>query len=358
MWTAFISIIVVAGGIAFRTHAASLHFSIAESITLSSPPATFTIATGSVADALITNATSIAVTLSQTTGGNFTLLSPSYDLSVATSTGGGSAVVSCSGGIETATLSQATGSTVYTITPGGTSCTNAVPTTPTSPSTPIGTGGGGSAYDLSINGGVTTTASTGVMLSLYGTGAYTMEVSNTSDFAGAQWIPYVTSLSWTLASSTGEQTVFVRYRAIAGSIVGNAQASIDLAETAAASPTTTIIIATSTTAGMSVSQLQGLIASLEAQLQVLLSRVSGMTSTSFARDLSFGMTGSDVTALQQFLITRASGPAAAKLSDSGTTDFFGTLTLNALVEFQKKAGIEPAVGYFGTITRKYIGGLE
>src|ERR1019366_6342062 len=73
--------------------------------------------------------------------------------------------------------------------------------------------GGSSSYDLSINGGASTTATSSVTLSLYGTGAYTMELSNTPSFASSTWIPYVTSMPWTLASSTGEQTVFVQYRA-------------------------------------------------------------------------------------------------------------------------------------------------
>jgi hypothetical protein len=108
-------------------HAAPLNFATAESVTLSSPATTLTIATGSVADVLQINATSVVVTLSQTTGGSFIVLSPSYDLSVATSSGGGSVAISCSGGIETATLSQSTGSTVYTVTPSGTNCASASP---------------------------------------------------------------------------------------------------------------------------------------------------------------------------------------------------------------------------------------
>src|ERR1035441_7508182 len=108
-------------------HAAPLNFATAESVTLSSPATTLTIATGSLADVLQINATSVLVTLSQTTGGDFIILSPSYDLSVATSSGGGSVTISCSGGIETATLSQSTGSTVYTVTPSTTNCANASP---------------------------------------------------------------------------------------------------------------------------------------------------------------------------------------------------------------------------------------
>ncbi len=110
---------------AAQAHAAPLNFATAESITLSSPQTTLTVATSSLADALGVNATSVLVMLSQTTGGSFTLLSPSYDLSIATSSGGGTATISCSGGIETATLSQTTGSTVYTVTPTTSNCATA-----------------------------------------------------------------------------------------------------------------------------------------------------------------------------------------------------------------------------------------
>ncbi len=55
--------------------------------------------------------------------------------------------------------------------------------------------------------------------------------------------------------------------------------------------------------------------------------------------------------LQDFLISQNSGPAARKLKAHGTTNTFGTLTLNALIEFQKKEGIKPASGYFGPVTR-------
>jgi len=117
-------------GIAFGAHivfAAPLNFATAESISIVSPATTLTIATGSAADVLQVNATSVAVTLSSSTGGTFTLISPSYDLSVATSSGGGTVATSCSTqGVVSTTISQSTGSTVYTITPGGTTCSGSV----------------------------------------------------------------------------------------------------------------------------------------------------------------------------------------------------------------------------------------
>jgi hypothetical protein len=119
---------LVSGTILFgiaSAHAAPLNFATAEFIALSSPQTTLTIATGSFADSLDAYATSVLITLSNTTGGTFTLFSPSYDLSVATSSGGGSAAVSCNGGVESAVLSQSTGMAAYTITLTTNECASA-----------------------------------------------------------------------------------------------------------------------------------------------------------------------------------------------------------------------------------------
>jgi murein L,D-transpeptidase YcbB/YkuD len=105
------------------------------------------------------------------------------------------------------------------------------------------------------------------------------------------------------------------------------------------------------------------LAALQAQLQALLREVAarGIAATQtasssfqFTRDLKFGMAGDDVNELQLFLIRENTGPAARKLAAHGTTKNFATLTLNALIEFQKKAGIKPASGYFGPITRAKV----
>ena len=522
----FLFLIAVSGGAVLCAHAAPLNFSTAESITISSPPTTLTIATSSVADALTANATSVLVTLSQTTGGSFTLLSPSYDLSVATSSGGGSATISCSGGIETATLSQTTGSTVYTVTPTAQNCANAsapiitvsptstnitsnsatitwttnipadstvsygttpsygatstvstpvtahsilltglststlyhfavtsasygtsttsgdysfttasgiqnnaaVPTffpaagtyygaqnvtiscttpvstiydttdgtTPTASSTaytipvsvstseplnaicaasgysnsavvsanyviqpavnnastPTATGGGGSAYDLSINGGAATTATPSVTLSLYATGAYTMEVSNSPAFIGSAWVPYATALPWELAQNPGTQTVYAQFKSVGGTVVGSAQASIDFVSASSVSTVSSPSQSSATTTASLTAEL----ANLESQLAILQAQANGTASLTapfvFTRNLYFGITGNDVKQLQLFLISQNSGSAARKLKAHGTTEYFGTLTQNALIEFQKKAGIKPASGYFGAITRK------
>ncbi|HVU80020.1 MAG TPA: Ig-like domain-containing protein [Candidatus Paceibacterota bacterium] len=72
------------------------------------------------------------------------------------------------------------------------------------------------------------------------------------------------------------------------------------------------------------------------------------------RDLSIGMSGDDVRALQEFLIAQHAGPSGAELVRVGATGYFGSYTRNALGEYQKVHGIAPHAGYFGPITRSYI----
>ncbi len=128
--------------------------------------------------------------------------------------------------------------------------------------------------------------------------------------------------------------------------------------------TTPIPISTAATSGATVSSssLLAEINVLNAELAALLAETGQSTPSSslaqFMRNLSFGMTGNDVRDLQNLLITHASGPAAAKLKAHGTTETFGILTYNALVEFQKKVGVIPASGYFGPKTRAYVNGLS
>jgi murein L,D-transpeptidase YcbB/YkuD len=101
---------------------------------------------------------------------------------------------------------------------------------------------------------------------------------------------------------------------------------------------------------------QAELAALETTLQRLVLAVGETPSSTvpFSRNLSLWMTGDDVKALQEFLIGQASGPAALKLKAHGATTVFGSLTFNALVEFQEKAGIVPASGFFGPITRAHV----
>jgi len=122
-----ILVMLAGAALPWVVRAAPLTYVAPTMISLSSPATTLTIASGSIADALQVNATSVVITLSNTTGGAFTLLSPSYDLSVATSSGGGIATISCSSGTDTVVLLQSAGSAIYTVTPTTQNCAGASP---------------------------------------------------------------------------------------------------------------------------------------------------------------------------------------------------------------------------------------
>lgn len=75
------------------------------------------------------------------------------------------------------------------------------------------------------------------------------------------------------------------------------------------------------------------------------------------RDLSWGMTGADVTVLQKFLISANTGKEAKALAKIGATGYFGNATKKTLVEYQKKNKIS-ATGNLGPITRKSMISLK
>lgn len=79
----------------------------------------------------------------------------------------------------------------------------------------------------------------------------------------------------------------------------------------------------------------------------------------FTRDLTVGSRGLDVKALQHYLNTHGF-PVMPIPTYAGSlgyeTQYFGIATEQALSRFQASVGIVPASGYFGPITRGWIGG--
>lgn len=71
-------------------------------------------------------------------------------------------------------------------------------------------------------------------------------------------------------------------------------------------------------------------------------------------DLTLGSQGQEVVRLQQFLITKNTGPLALRLSYAGATGNFGPMTQAALQEFQTSVGISPANGFYGASTRVFV----
>lgn len=76
-------------------------------------------------------------------------------------------------------------------------------------------------------------------------------------------------------------------------------------------------------------------------------QVLGIETYRFTTDLRMGMRGEDVTELQKRLTTEGfySGPV---------TGFFGPLTQQAVIAYQKAKGITPAIGYVGVKTRAVL----
>jgi peptidoglycan hydrolase-like protein with peptidoglycan-binding domain/uncharacterized membrane protein YgcG len=74
------------------------------------------------------------------------------------------------------------------------------------------------------------------------------------------------------------------------------------------------------------------------------------------KTLTIGATGNDVWAIQTYLIMNnilnPSGSAENELTDP--TSYFGTLTKNALAEYQAAVGISPASGILGSKTYAYL----
>ena len=94
--------------------------------------------------------------------------------------------------------------------------------------------------------------------------------------------------------------------------------------------------------------LQAQINALLAQIAALQGTVGTPASVTFTRDLTIGSQGSDVTALQNWLIAKGFTIPA------GATGYFGPQTTSALARYQASVGIAPAAGYFGPLTRAKV----
>ncbi|MDB5189577.1 MAG: Penicillin-resistant dd-carboxypeptidase-like protein [Parcubacteria group bacterium] len=82
--------------------------------------------------------------------------------------------------------------------------------------------------------------------------------------------------------------------------------------------------------------------------EVMTTTTTTTTTTTFARDLTIGSTGADVTALQSWLIGKGFSIPA------GATGYFGAQTRAAVSAYQAANGISPTAGYFGPKTRAMV----
>ncbi len=383
--TAVLAVAGLSGGAVF---AAALSYTAPATITLTSPAATLTVASGSVADTLIVNAGNIVATLSSATGGSFIVSSASGNLSATASGGGGTVTTTCSSGAATLTIAQSTGSASYTIAPDSGTCTPTGSSSSSTTAAPVATGGGTPPpLTMRINDGAATTANANVIVAITGPSATGLLLSGTPDFASTTPASFTSSNAWNLcaagdtagtnvapsgaggaasgsaACAPGLRTVYARVYTLPG-VFQAISASIDYEPAPAAASSTT---STPPTVGAPASNaLIARIEALKAQLAALVALAGGSRGAAapgaaiapayfFTRDLAMWMTGADVNELQKFLVAQAAGSAAAALARHGLTNNFGPLTRAALAEFQAKAGIKPARGYFGSVTRAWIG---
>jgi len=99
------------------------------------------------------------------------------------------------------------------------------------------------------------------------------------------------------------------------------------------------------------------ITELQAQINALMAQLASLqgggasASVTFTQNLTIGSRGADVTALQNWLISRGFSIPA------GATGYFGTQTRAAVAAWQASANISPAVGYFGPISRGVVNGM-
>lgn len=108
---------------------------------------------------------------------------------------------------------------------------------------------------------------------------------------------------------------------------------------------------------VSVEELQAQINALLAQLSSLQGGSSSSSSAAscvqFNANLTLGSQGADVVNLQSML----EGKGFLTIPAGVSKGYFGGLTKSALASYQASAGIFPAVGYFGPITRAHFNGM-
>ncbi len=102
-----------------------------------------------------------------------------------------------------------------------------------------------------------------------------------------------------------------------------------------------------------INSLLAMIAQLQAQLSAQGGSTTSGASVVFTKDLTIGSTGSEVTGLQQFLVSKGYLVMPAGVS----MGYFGNLTKSSLAKYQADHGISPAAGYFGPITRSSINSM-
>ncbi len=111
-----------------------------------------------------------------------------------------------------------------------------------------------------------------------------------------------------------------------------------------------------------INSLLATISSLQAQLSATTGGSAASTGYVFNTNLTMGSKGTDVKNLQKVLNMSAdtivNNTAGGAGSPGNETSTFGGLTRSAVIKFQLKYGISPAVGYVGAITRAKLNSMS
>ncbi|MDP3725218.1 MAG: peptidoglycan-binding protein [Nanoarchaeota archaeon] len=180
-----------------------------------------------------------------------------------------------------------------------------------------------------INTGQEKTSSIKVTLSLSGTDAVQMLLSNTSNFQGASWKTFNKEIAWELTFGDGVKTVYAKFRDVAGNTTGAISNSITLEGSGVSAPTSVIPTKTPTPAPSAGAP----------------SRISGFQ---FRAYLKIGNENEDVKKLQELLARDK------EIYPSGlVTGYYGGMTKKAVEKFQEKYGIAtPGVAGHGSVGPK------
>ncbi|MDE2188533.1 MAG: peptidoglycan-binding protein [Patescibacteria group bacterium] len=298
------------------------------------------------------NAT-LSVTLAS--GSSITVSSPAlYQLLDSTSTDETSNI--CSNATSSISLSYSgVGTVTNTITPTATSCSTAFAGAPTGVSATAGNGQaavsftapsqGGSpitSYTVTSSpGGITATGSASpiTVTGLSNGTSYTFTVTATNQSGVGPVSSASNAVTPTAPSGGGSNNTGGGSTSSGGSVPSTVLTSL-LATTTA---TTTQSIP-GCPHNLICTPIPGYVASSTIAQNV--------TTMVFGRNLTIGSRGSDVIALQNFLI------AKGFLNSSYNSGYFGPLTKTALSKYQFANGISPASGYFGPVTRKMLNGTS
>ncbi len=244
-----------------------------------------------------------------------------------------------------------------------------------------------------INDGVATTNTRNVTLSFQAVSAIQMMIADDANFTGSLWETFAATKIWTLPDGDGVKTVYAKFRDIGSNVAGPVSDTIQLViggpggevlgaaefrftkdlafgDTDTDVPELQKRLAKdgfyfgSATGSFDAATLQAVKAYQKAknivstgyvgiktraelnkrEAVVQTPVVSGAVGGIFARNLTLGVTGPDVRALQEKLTKDGfyNGPI---------TGYFGQLTRAGVRKYQVAKSIAPAAGYVGPLTR-------